>query len=92
MDFCFNTRHLLSKEKQQSSQKGIVLYCLLIFISFIIGKVNQRLVNFSRIWRANIFREEKMHTKKNTKTNTKRDTEKQEKFKMYLLKMPDYFS
>lgn len=65
-----NTSHLLSKEREQSSQKVIVFYCILIFL--IIGKVNQRLADFSRIWKANTFKEGKMHPKKNTKTSTKK--------------------
>lgn len=70
-----NTSHLLSEEREQSPQKVIVLYCLVILIFLIIGKVNQRLADFSRIWKANTFKEGKMHTKKNTKTSTKRHKE-----------------
>lgn len=68
-------------------KKGIVLCSLFILIFLIIGKVNQRLADFSRNWRANIFKEGKTHTEKNTKTGTKR-----QKSKIYFLKIPDYFS
>lgn len=61
---------------------------LFILIFLIIGKVNQRLADFSRI-----FKEEKTHTKRTQRQAQKKAFKKKpQKPKINFFKIPDYFS